>query len=366
MRIPVPAQRKAIVIYSPHSGRSMQREEALAYLQQAGVEIQRVISIADMDHLPPQGEIWKQQGVDIAVAAGGDGLIGGVIAHSVESGLPLGIMPLGTSNDTARSLHIPEHLQQAAEVIAQGHVHEVDVGMAQPAEQAPLPLSTAREAPAPALISPRQHSYFAHVLTVGVNVAFARVATNVATRQRFGKLTYPFAALEVLKNYQPMDVTLHFEGLKLIAKPDTTLSTEEIAALSTLQCRVLQVTVVNAPIFGGSWQLAVPDASLEDRLLDIVVFEDIDLGKLNNAIARFFNRRENGSEQPESLWHERHPSLNPAELTGIPGIHHVQAHAVEITTTLDPRDATLDGEVRGQTPLYTSIARQRLKVLAPD
>ncbi len=366
MVMTVPAQRKAIVIYSPHAGRSTQREEAFAYLRQASVEIQRVISIANLDYLPPQGEIWKQQGIDIAVAAGGDGLIGGVIAHIVESGLPLGIMPLGTSNDTARSLHIPEHLQQAAEVIAQGHIHFVDVGMAKPAEQAPLPLSTAGEAPAPALINPRQHSYFAHVLTVGVNVEFARIATNMATRQRFGRLTYPIAALEVLKNHQPMDVTLYFEGLKLIAKPGTTLSTEEIAALSTLRCRVFQVTVVNAPIFGGSWQLAVPDASMEDRLLDIVVFEDIDLSKLNDAIARFFNLRENGSEQPGSPWHGLQPSLNPAELTGIPGIHHVQASAVKITTTLDPRDVTLDGEVRGQTPLYTRIARQRLKVLAPD
>ncbi len=363
--ITVPAQSKAIVIYSLHSGRAMQLQEALTYLQQASVDAQRVIPIADLDHLPPQGALWKQQGVDIAVAAGGDGLIGGVITHIVECGLPLGILPLGTSNDTARSLHIPEHIQQAAEIISKGHIREVDIGMAQPAEQVPLPLSSDEHIPVPVRISPRQHGYFAHVLTVGVNVEFARVATNVTTRQRFGRLTYPIAALEVLKNHRPLDVTLHFEGLKLLPQPGTTLSQEEIAALSTFQSRVLQVAVVNAPIFGGSWQFAIPGASLEDRLLDIVAFEDIDSGKLNNAIAQFFNRRENRSVLPKSLWHERHPALSPAELTAIPGIHHVQARAVKITTSSDPHDATLDGEVRGQTPLHARVAEQRLKVLVP-
>jgi diacylglycerol kinase (ATP) len=365
MVITMPTQRKAIVVSSPHSGQSARLQEALAYLKQAGVDILRVIPIPELDHLPPQGEIWKQQGADIAVGAGGDGLIGGVITHIVESGLPLGILPLGTSNDTARSLHIPQNIQQTAEVIGQGHVEEVDIGMAQPAEQAPHPASKSQNKPVLAHISPQQHSYFAHVLTVGVNVEFARMATNVATRQRFGRLTYPIAALEVLRNHQPVDVTLHFEGLKLVPPPGTTLSPEEIADLSTLKCRVLQVAVVNAPIFGGSWQLSIPGASLEDRLLDIVAFEDIDLGKLNNAIARFFNSRENGSAQPDSPWHERHPSANSAELTGIPGIHHVQARAVEITTNNDPRDATLDGEVRGQTPLYSRVADQRLKVMVP-
>ena len=365
MVITMPVQRKAMVIYSPHSGRAAQLQEALAYLRQAGVGIMRVIPVPDLDARPPQGEIWRQQGANVAVAAGGDGLIGAVITHIVESGLPLGILPLGTSNDTARSLYIPEQLQQAAGVIEQGHIRAIDIGVAQPAEQAPLPADKNSPTPLPAHLSPRQHSYFAHVLTVGVNVEFARIATNVATRERFGKLAYPIAALEVLRNHRPLDVTLHFAGLRLVLQPGTTLSPQERAALSTLQCRALEVAVINAPIFGGSWQLAIPGVSLEDRLLDIVVFEDIDVASLNNAIARFFTIRENGSDQPESLWHKRHPSLNPAELTGIPGIHHVQAHAVEINTNNDPQGATLDGEIRGQTPLTARVARQRLKVMVP-
>ena len=361
----VSTRRTAIVIHSPHSGRSTELSQALSDLQQAGVDIRQVMPVAELDHLPPQGTVWKEHGTEVAIAAGGDGLVGGVITHIAESGLPLGILPLGTSNDIARTLHIPQNIQQAAEVIAHGKILEVDIGMAQPAEQAPHRASKT-ERPVHIHVSPQKHGYFAHALTVGVNVQFARLATNVATRQRFGRLTYPIAALEVLKNHRPLDVTLIFEGLKLVPLPGQTITATEIEALSTLTCRALQVAVINAPIFGGQWQIAVPGASIQDRLLDIVVIEDIEPTNLSNAIARFFNQHPlEQAVRSESIWHEPLLLHNPAELTGIPGIHHVQAQSVTITTSIDPLDATLDGEVRGQTPLHAGMAAERLKVLVP-
>src|SRR5215467_4828136 len=127
---------RAVVIHSPHSGRSSQLLEAITYLEQTGVEIVNTISIADLDDLPAQRPIWKANGIDIAISGGGDGLVGGVITHIAESDLPLGILPLGTSNDIARSLHIPMDLQEAAQVIAGGEEHLVDMGVAKPAEQA--------------------------------------------------------------------------------------------------------------------------------------------------------------------------------------------------------------------------------------
>src|SRR5260370_39507354 len=111
---------RVIVVHSPHSGRSSKLSEAIADLEQTGLEIVNTISIADLDNLPAQGTTWKESGIDIAIAAGGDGLGGGVITHIEESGLRLGIMPLGTSNDIARSLHIPQEIQAAVQVIAQG------------------------------------------------------------------------------------------------------------------------------------------------------------------------------------------------------------------------------------------------------
>src|SRR5438067_11384761 len=128
---------RVVVVHSPHSGRSSKLSEAITYLEQTGLEIVNTISIADLDDLPAQGTTWKENGIDVAIAAGGDGLVGGVITHIAESGLLLGILPLGTANDIARSLHIPLDLAEVAKVIALGKEVEVDIGEAQPAEQAP-------------------------------------------------------------------------------------------------------------------------------------------------------------------------------------------------------------------------------------
>lgn len=364
--------KRSIVVYSPHSGRSEQLVQAQAHLQEMGIAIVKTIAIPELDNLPPQGGNWLQSGIDVAVAAGGDGLVGGVINHVAESDLPLGILPLGTSNDIARSLQIPQNVQQAAEVIAQGKVQTVDIGTARPAEQAPHSTSSNQKAPVLTHIAPQKHGYFAHALTVGLNVQFARVATNVATRQRFGRLTYPFAALEVLRNHEPLEVELQFEGLAI---PQSKVSTKEASDEQTtelataeippaLRCRALQVAVINAPIFGGQWQLAIPDASFNDRLLDIVVIEEIELGRLSTRLAHLFGQKTNG-EDPALADAEREGIRHPGELTGIPGIHHLQARGVMITSNIDPRDATLDGEVRGQTPMYVHIADKRLQVLVP-
>ncbi len=361
---------RAIVVHSPHSGRSAKLSEAITYLEQTGLEIVSTIPIAKLDNLPSQGMTWGESGIDVAIAAGGDGLVGGVITHIAESGLLLGILPLGTSNDIARSLRIPQDLQLAAKVIALGQVREVDIGVAQPAEQAPHLASKHQSGPMLEQVAPQKHGYFAHVLTIGMNVQFARIATNVATRQRFGRMAYPYAALEVLAFHDSLDIQLEFEGLAMRqVTASTQVQTKPVPAPPELQmplrCRALQVAVINAPIFGGQLELTVPDTSLSDRLLDIVVIEEMDIGKLGRIIAYFFGPKDHpeaslSNDEKQTLTH------HPAELTGIPGIHHLQAQGVTITTSADPRDATLDGEVRGQTPIYVHVADKRLQVMVPD
>jgi len=362
---------RAIVVHSPHSGRSAQLSQAIIYLQETGVEIVKNIAIVDLDNLPPQGENWRANGIDVAIAAGGDGLVGGVITHIAESDLPLGILPLGTSNDIARSLRIPQDLQPAARVIALGKVREVDIGVARPAEQAPHLASKHQSGPLLAHVSRQMHGFFAHTLTIGMNVQFARIATNVATRQRFGRIAYPYAALEVLSSPDPLDVQLEFEGLAMRRNTTSTqVQTKPVPAPPELQmplrCRSLQVAVINAPIFGGQLELTIPGTSLSDRLLDIVVIEEILFVRLSRILAHFFGPKEKENEETSPSTAEKQPfTHHPAELTGIPGIHHLQAQGVTITTSADPRDATLDGEVRGQTPIYAHVADKRLQVIVP-
>jgi diacylglycerol kinase family enzyme len=278
----------------------------------------------------------------------------------------LGILPLGTANDIARSLRIPQHLSQAVDVIAQGHTQPIDIGVARPAAQAPR---QAQEDPPRASKVPQKQACFAHALTVGLNVQFARIATNVATRQRFGRLAYPVAALEAVRTHEALEVALHFDGLffppaqRSMHRP-TRASPAPLDAATALHCRAFQVTVVNTPLFGGRWQFAVPAASFSDRLLDIVVIEEREIGELNRGLAHFFHPQDYPSEQSVKT-QAPYPRRHPAELSGIPGIHHLQARGVTITTSTDPQDATLDGEVRGQTPMQVQVAHEPLQVVVP-
>ncbi len=350
---------RTIVIHSPHSGRSDELAGAITDLEQTGVEVVNKISIADLDHLPAQGPTWKESGIDVAIAAGGDGLVGGVVTHIAESGLQLGILPLGTSNDIARALHIPQDLHEAAQIIVQGKERQIDIGVARSAEQTSHLATKHQSGSLPEQGAPQNYGFFAHALTVGVNVLFAHIATNTEMRKRFGRMTYPVAALETFATHKALDIQLTFEGL---AMPQATANTQ---VQTSLRGRALQVAVINTPLFGGQRELAIPGSSFDDRLLDIVVIEQMDVGTLGTSIAQFFGPQEHAGIS-QATGKKRAFKHHPAELSGVPGIHHVQARGVTITTSADPQDATFDGEVQGQTPMYVHVADVQLRVKVPD
>jgi diacylglycerol kinase family enzyme len=67
-------------------------------------------------------------GADRVIVGGGDGTVSSAAEALVGRAVPLGILPLGTKNHFARDLGLPPDLDEAARVIAAGHVRQVDVG----------------------------------------------------------------------------------------------------------------------------------------------------------------------------------------------------------------------------------------------
>jgi diacylglycerol kinase family enzyme len=61
------------------------------------------------------------------VVGGGDGTIASAAAIAAETGVALGILPLGTMNFFARSLAIPADMKEAATALADGAVRAVDI-----------------------------------------------------------------------------------------------------------------------------------------------------------------------------------------------------------------------------------------------
>jgi diacylglycerol kinase family enzyme len=69
-----------------------------------------------------------QRGYDVVVAAGGDGTIGLVGRQLIGTRTALGILPLGSVMNIPRMLGLPRDPDEAARIIAEGHVRSIDVG----------------------------------------------------------------------------------------------------------------------------------------------------------------------------------------------------------------------------------------------
>jgi diacylglycerol kinase (ATP) len=351
-------RRKAVLIHSPHAGRSELLSHALSALERVGIELVLVQPITAIGEASGLGQQWKADGINLVVAAGGDGLVGGVVRYAVEGQLPLGILPLGTANDLARSVGIPQDLPSAIQVIASGTPCLIDLGLSRSLQ----PCSSSVPHPPP---SSAQSRLFTHALTVGLSVQFAQVATNKAVRQRYRRLTYPFALYQAFQTYHPIDAEIHLQDVAL--RSSLSPSTLAVGAQDhiVLRSRIAQVTAVNAPIFWGVFEGSVPGVSFTDRRLDLVVFEHTSRFQLAQRMLRFFMGRDQCSPDKQS-WHARYPDLLPAEFTNIPGIHHLQARSVKIFTEHEPQPVTLDGEVAIQTPVEACVASEQLELLVPE
>lgn len=59
---------RAMVIHSPHAGRSASLSHTLTALERAGVEMVEVLPIAVIADTPVLGQQWKASGIDLVVA----------------------------------------------------------------------------------------------------------------------------------------------------------------------------------------------------------------------------------------------------------------------------------------------------------
>ena len=109
---------------------------------------------------------------DCAIVGGGDGSLRMAAAGIEASGLALGILPLGTANDLARTLGIPDDPVAAADVILAGHRRVIDLG-------------TVNGEP------------FFNVASIGLATELARELSG-DLKKRWGRLGYAIAAIRTL------------------------------------------------------------------------------------------------------------------------------------------------------------------------
>jgi diacylglycerol kinase family enzyme len=319
-------------------------------LAAAGVMVAEQVRVGDLAEHRLLGAEWRARGYQAVIAAGGDGTIGTVATQIAGTELPLGILPLGTSNDTARALGIPLDLDAASAVIAQGTPTPIAIGEVLPRAMG----SSLTQADVP-----NQGKVFLHALTLGLNVAFARLATDVAQRRRWGKLTYAAAAIEALTQFAPVPITIHVSHSN---------GTEVTEAATSRTYQVLQLAMVNLPLFGGALQLRLPGAVVGRGLLDMVMIKALEPPQLRAVVERLLaalsQLAEWGSAASEP---GEEPLTDSDEALGfaMPGVRRSTVRSVLIETP-EPVGVTLDGEVRAETPVLVRVAAQPLPVLLPS
>lgn len=125
--------KRARIIYNPTSGREMFKKnlpEVLAKFESAGYETSCHATTCAGDATKAAKAAVERE-FDIVVAVGGDGTLNEVVAgiSQYEKRPKLGLIPMGTTNDFARAMHIPRKIEDAVDIILNGETMPVDVGI---------------------------------------------------------------------------------------------------------------------------------------------------------------------------------------------------------------------------------------------
>ena len=99
-------------------------------LRREGLELDRVVRVRKPSRLREAVEAVVEEGVGRLIVGGGDGTLSTVAPRLALQGVCLGVIPLGTANDFARTRGIPSDLARAAAIAAGSHVSPIDLARA--------------------------------------------------------------------------------------------------------------------------------------------------------------------------------------------------------------------------------------------
>lgn len=213
--------RRALLLINPNSRRGAAATATVAALKGVGLRLE-TRRPGDREELR-RLVLERCDAVDLVIVAGGDGTVNGVAGALLETGLPLGIVPLGTGNDLARTLGLPLDPAAAAAVIGTGRTRRIDIGMV------------------------NGHPFF-NAATIGLSNAAAQRLTG-AVKRRWGPLGYVLTLRDAWRVTHPFAVELDLDG-------------------TAERRRSVQLVVGNGRHHGAGMTVAA-SARIDDHRLDI-------------------------------------------------------------------------------------------------
>jgi diacylglycerol kinase (ATP) len=121
--------RRALLIVNPNSRRGSEADlhAVVELLEDSGYEVTTRESTS-ADECARELE-RRCDDLDLVIVAGGDGTISSAAASLYRHNKPLAILPLGTANDLARSLSIPDDLETAGRLVVDNQLRRIDLGV---------------------------------------------------------------------------------------------------------------------------------------------------------------------------------------------------------------------------------------------
>ncbi|MBA9004727.1 MULTISPECIES: diacylglycerol/lipid kinase family protein [Thermomonospora] len=191
-------------------------------LVEAGLSFGEVHPVSDPARLPDVLRDVLSRDPDLVVVGGGDGTIAEAVSHLAQRDVVLGVLPLGTTNNFARSLELPVALPGAVQVLREGKVADVDVGF----------------------VAGR---VFANMVSVGLSVDIAERVPH-GLKRVVGRAAYGLTGVYQMLRHRPFRVTVEVDG-------------------KTYETVTHQLNVANGSHHSG--RRFAGDASPDDRLLNV-------------------------------------------------------------------------------------------------
>ncbi|GAA4977329.1 diacylglycerol kinase [Yinghuangia aomiensis] len=186
-----------------------------------------------------------RSGVGAVVAVGGDGTVSLALQAVAGTGVPLGIVAIGSGNDFARSVGLPVgDLDAAIPVIAAGRTRTLDLGRA-------------------------EDRWFGTVIASGFDSRVNERA-NAMTWPR-GRMRYNRAVVAELPALKPVPYELELDG-------------------RTVEVEAMLVAVGNGTSYGGGMKIC-PDADMTDGMFQITVVGACGRFELLRVLPRAYSGR---------------------------------------------------------------------------
>jgi len=310
----------ARLIMNPVSGtdepNAMKLPEIIAALEAEDIRVDLAFTKPDESpRLIAQRAI--EAGYAMVIVGGGDGTVSEVAKGLLHAPIPLGILPIGTYNNIARSLDLPTNIPQACQVLARGQIKSIDVGQANDAH------------------------YFFEAAGVGLDAIIFPLGEEIKGG-RWGRMLQAF---RLAMSYQPQPLKIELDCPIAEARTRPPLRRQflqrRIATPREFQIQALLVVIANGPYYGTGFTVA-PDAVMDDGLLTMTIY-----------------RKFSKWELVRHFW-----SISRGQHHYNPKIETYEAAVVRLTSKAK-LPVHVDGHAIDEVPVTFKVVKQALKVIVP-